>query len=104
LGGNRQARASQGTKSPFKKALAAFGLGEKPRKEERAPVAAREEKPRMGPVDSAREQGRRVLRYVKRKFNSKTPKEELPKTWEDYGKAYAAVRFLFRILFLHRSS
>ncbi|GAA6015867.1 hypothetical protein JCM11491_007217 [Sporobolomyces phaffii] len=90
-GGNRQSRNSYGTKSPFKKALAAFGLGDKAKRDERAPfAAAREEKPKLGPVDSAREQGRRVLRYVKRKLNSKTPKEELPKTWEDYGKAYAA--------------
>lgn len=94
--GNRQPRSSHSSKSPFKKALAALGLSEKDkvRREERASYGSREEKPKMGPVDSAREQGRRVLRYVKRKLNSKTPKEELPRTWEEYGKAYAAVSFL----------
>ncbi|GAA5953714.1 hypothetical protein JCM3765_006946 [Sporobolomyces pararoseus] len=90
--GNRQPRSSQSSKSPFKKALAALGLSEKDkvRREERVANGSREEKSKMGPVDSAREQGRRVLRYVKRKLNSKTPKEELPRTWEEYGKAYAA--------------
>lgn len=94
---NRQPRSSHPSKSPFKKALAALGLSEKDRmkREERAYNGTREEKPRMGPVDSAREQGRRVLRYVKRKLNSKTPKEELPSTWEAYSKAYAAVSFHF---------
>jgi len=94
---NRQPRSSHPSKSPFKKALAALGLSEKDRmkREERAYNGTREEKPRMGPVESAREQGRRVLRYVKRKLNSKTPKEELPSTWEAYSKAYAAVSFEF---------
>ncbi|GAA5935345.1 GAF domain-containing protein [Sporobolomyces koalae] len=85
--------SARGAKSPFRKALLAFGIGDKYKGVERgngSDLAKVEEKPRMGAVETAREQGRRVLRYVKRKLNSKTPKEELPKTWEEYGKAYAA--------------
>ncbi|GAA5909481.1 GAF domain-containing protein [Sporobolomyces salmoneus] len=82
--GNRSSRSSYPAKSSFKKALAALGLSEKEK------VRKPEKAPKPGPMESAREQGRRVLQYVKRKLNSKTPKEELPKTWEEYSKLYAA--------------
>lgn len=88
---------SRTSKNSFRKALAAFGLGEKAKLAERERVnepRMREEKSRTGAIESAKQQGRRVLQYVKRKLNSKTPKEELPKTWEEYGKAYAAVSSL----------
>jgi len=89
---------SRTSKNSFRKALAAFGLGEKAKVAERERVnepRLREEKSRTSAMESAKQQGRRVLQYVKRKLNSRTPKEELPKTWEDYGKAYAAVSSAF---------
>ncbi|GAA5964830.1 hypothetical protein JCM21900_001459 [Sporobolomyces salmonicolor] len=44
----------------------------------------------LGAVESAKQQGKRAIAFVKRKLNSQTPKEELPKTWEEYGQLYAA--------------
>ncbi|KAM0787266.1 hypothetical protein ACM66B_006501 [Microbotryomycetes sp. NB124-2] len=35
-----------------------------------------------------REQGRKLVKLVKRKLSSKTPMEELPKTWEEYQQRY----------------
>ncbi|GAA5979254.1 hypothetical protein JCM11641_001974 [Rhodosporidiobolus odoratus] len=43
---------------------------------------------RVGVVELAKEQGRKVVGFVRRKFSSKTPEEQLPKTWAEYEKAY----------------
>lgn len=49
---------------------------------------------RMKALDMAREGGRRAVAYIRRKLNSKTPAEELPKTWKEYEHLYATVRRL----------
>ncbi|KAK4331991.1 GAF domain containing protein [Rhodotorula toruloides] len=44
---------------------------------------------RMKALDMAREGGRRAIAFIKRKLDSKTPAEELPKTWKEYEHLYA---------------
>lgn len=36
--------------------------------------------------------GQQIVRRLRKKLSSKTPKEELPKTWEEYSKRYVNVR------------
>ncbi|GAA6063976.1 hypothetical protein JCM10212_005786 [Sporobolomyces blumeae] len=89
--------------SGFKKALAAFGLGSSgaattrngsqpsrpPEGYDGEPRASGSSSKLGSRVEQVRNQGRRVMRYVKKKLNSKSPKEEIPKTWDEYTKAYA---------------
>lgn len=42
-------------------------------------------------AEQLREQGKKVLRAVKRKISSKSPKEEHPQTWDEYVKRYINV-------------
>ncbi|GEM12238.1 GAF domain containing protein [Rhodotorula toruloides] len=44
---------------------------------------------RMKALDMARAGGRRAVAFLKRKLDSKTPVEELPKTWKEYEHLYA---------------
>ncbi|ORY66786.1 hypothetical protein BCR35DRAFT_270103 [Leucosporidium creatinivorum] len=39
-------------------------------------------------AEQLREQGRKVMRAVKKKISSKSPKEEHPSTWDEYVKRY----------------
>lgn len=47
---------------------------------------------RMKALDMARESGRKAVAFIKRKLNSKTPADQLPKTWKEYEHLYANVR------------
>jgi hypothetical protein len=39
-------------------------------------------------------QGRKAMMAIRRKISSKSPKEEWPKTWEEYDQRYARVSIL----------
>lgn len=42
-------------------------------------------------AENLRERGMKVVRSVKKRISSKSPKEEQPKTWDEYQARYAAV-------------
>lgn len=47
---------------------------------------------RLRALEIARETGRKAVAYVRRKLNSKTPEDQLPKTWKEFEVLYANVR------------
>ncbi|KPV78026.1 uncharacterized protein RHOBADRAFT_50548 [Rhodotorula graminis WP1] len=56
-----------------------------------APVAAPMDQAtrRLRALEIARETGRKAVAYVRRKLNSKTPEDQLPKTWKEFDVLYA---------------
>ncbi|GAA6006967.1 hypothetical protein JCM10207_009154 [Rhodosporidiobolus poonsookiae] len=52
------------------------------------PVPVVEVSKRLNALDLAKDKGKRAVAFVKRKLNSKSPKELLPKTWAEWDRAY----------------
>ncbi|GJN92025.1 hypothetical protein Rhopal_005053-T1 [Rhodotorula paludigena] len=48
---------------------------------------------RLAALEFARQTGRRAVAYVRRKLNSRTPPEQLPKTWKEFELLYANVMY-----------
>lgn len=103
--------SSSNSRGSVKKVLSAFGFSSNKKTPTPAPVVQHavrstlvEQAPAPRPQrikavadvvrDQTKDAARKAMAYVKRKLNSKTPEEELPKTWEEYSHVYARVSFL----------
>lgn len=92
------------SKDSFKRAFASVFSPNAGRTDSRSPSAPFQlvSAPAVSPMDQAtrrlrameiaRETGRKAVAYVRRKLNSKTPQDQLPKTWPEYEVLYANVR------------